>query len=130
METDLGGEHPAPQAIAAGGAGGAVLKAVGASLAAIGQDRNVGGGEKFKLLDDAVAAGVAAGAAGIATDRVAPDAEGVEALEGLQWGVEAVGHVRVGSAEAWRVGTRAHAAGYGFIVGEGPAGAGIEAAEG
>src|ERR1019366_10059302 len=54
----------------------------------------------------------------------------VGVFEGLGGGVEGVGHVGVDAGDSVFGGARAHATGDGFVIGEGLAGAGIDAADG
>src|ERR1019366_3332468 len=54
----------------------------------------------------------------------------VGVFEGLGGGVEGVGHVGVDAGDSVFSTARAHATGDGFVIGEGLAGAGIDAADG
>ena len=76
-----------------------------------------------------------AGAAGVGAVAVGADAKRVGIFERFDGRVEGVGHVAVDAVDAVdslpvSSGARAHAAGDGFVVGEGRVGARIEAADG
>src|SRR5205085_13924 len=81
------------EAVAAQGTGLAAGKAPGGAAAALGEDRDGDGREEAQVAAQALAAGMEAGAARAAAERVALDADGKGVLEGFDGGVAGVGHM-------------------------------------
>lgn len=88
------------EGVAAGLGGLAAVEAVGSVGAAFGEEGDGGRGVEGVGPDDAVAPGGLAFSARAEADGVAGDADGVGVFEGLDGGVEGVGHVGVQRAAA------------------------------
>jgi len=109
------------QAVPSRLAGAAPGQAVGGRLSAVRDEADPGRGQELDFPDHSVAAPVAALAAGAPPNRVSPDADGEQALDGLDGRVHRVRHVGVDGALAVAVGAGAGPAADGLVEGKGPA---------